>query len=348
MTTEKQLVLVTGGSGFIGSHCIIQCLAAGYRVRTTVRSLAREEEVREMLRVGDAINLEDVSFVEADLNSDEGWTEAAKDCTYVLHVASPFPPAAPKHENDLIIPARDGTLRVLRAARDAKVKRIVVTSSMAAVSVGHQNTGPGTSFTEESWSNLDSSEASAYDKSKTLAERAAWDFIQNEGRGLEMSVINPSMVMGPVLAQDTSSSIEVIRRLISGEIPGCPRLEFGVVDVRDVASLHLLAMTHDKANGERFICMSPPSMTIQEMSLALRETLGTKAKKCPTRTIPNFVMRILGWFDPAIALVVKYLDEPVAASIDKAKSLLGWTPRSNVDSVIATAESLLRLGIVKQ
>ncbi|KAJ6114635.1 nucleoside-diphosphate-sugar epimerase [Penicillium sp. IBT 16267x] len=345
MSTPKNLVLVTGGSGFIGGYCIIKCLAAGYRVRTTVRSLKCEEEVRGTLHAGNAVNLEDLSFVEADLNKDDGWAEAVRDCTYVLHVASPFPAATPRDENELITPARDGTLRVLRAARDAKVHRIVVTSSIAAIHAGRTKVGSNKVFTEEDWTDVDAPGVSAYDKSKTLAEQAAWHFIHNGG-SLEMSVINPVMVMGPVLAPDTSTSIEVISRLMNGTVPGCPNLEFGVVDVRDVADLHLLAMTHPKAKGERFLCMAPPAMTIKEMSLTLRERLGDKAKKCPTRGIPNIVMRLLGLFDPAIAMVNPQLSESIAASNAKAKSLLGWAPRSNVDAVVATGESLVELGLV--
>ncbi|KAJ5769289.1 nucleoside-diphosphate-sugar epimerase [Penicillium odoratum] len=345
---SKELVLITGGSGFIGGHCIIKCLSAGYRVRTTIRSLKREEEIRRALRVGTASNLEDLSFVEADLNSDNGWTEAVQDCTYVLHVASPFPAAAPKVENELIAPARDGTLRVLRAARDAKVRRIVITSSIAAIHAGRTIPASNKPLTEENWTNLNALGVTAYDKSKTLAERAAWEFIEKEGGSLEMSVINPAMVMGPVLAPETSTSIEVISRLMNGTVPGCPNLEFGLVDVRDVADLHLLAMIHPKANGERFLCMAPPAMTIKEMSLTLRERLGVKAKKCPTRTVPNLLMWVLGLFDPAIALIVPQLGESHTASNEKATSLLGWSPRSNVDAVVSTAESLLQIGLIKE
>lgn len=347
MSTTKHLVLVTGGSGFIGGHCILKCLAAGYRVRTTVRSLKREEEVRATLRAANAVNLEDLSFVEADLNKDDGWAEAVSDCTYVLHVASPFPAATPKDENELIEPARDGTLRVLRAARDAKVLRIVITSSVAAIHAGQTKAGSKKVFTEKDWTDVDAPGVGAYDKSKTLAEEAAWAFVRGEGEGLQLSVINPVLVMGPVLAPDTSTSIEVISRLMNGAVPGCPNLSWGVVDVRDVADLHLLAMEHPKANGERFLCMAPPAMSIKEMSLALRERLGDKAKKCPTRGIPNFIMKLLGLFDPSIAMVVPQLSQSFVASNEKATSLLGWTPRSNVDAVVATGESLLKLGLVK-
>lgn len=348
MSIPKNTVLVTGGSGFIGGHCIIKCLAAGYRVRATIRSLKREVELRALLRAANAVNLDDLSFVEADLNKDDGWAEAVSDCTYVLHVASPFPAATPKDENELIEPARDGTLRVLRAARDAKVLRIVITSSFAAIHAGQTKAGSNKVFTEEDWTDVDAPGVGAYEKSKTLAEEAAWAFISGEGDGLQLSVINPVMVMGPVLAPETSTSIEVISRLMNGSVPGCPNLDFGVVDVRDVADLHFLAMEHPKANGERFLCMAPPTMSMKEISMALRERMGTKAKKCPTRGIPNIVMRLLGLFDPAIAMVVPHLSQSFAASNEKATSLLGWTPRSNVEAVVATGESLVTLGLVEQ
>lgn len=347
MTTNNECVLVTGGSGFVGTQCIIHCLTAGYRVKTTVRSLEREETVLQVLQAAGAPNAESVSFVEADLTKEDGWKEAVQDCTYVLHVASPFPAEAPKNENDLIIPARDGTLRVLRAARDAGVKRVVVTSSFAAMGHGHRNRDPTKPFTEEDWTDVDGPGCGAYEKSKTLAERAAWDFIEKEGGILELSVVNPANVMGPVLGSDISTSIEVASRLLNGAVPGCPNIEFGIVDVRDVADLHLLAMTHPKAKGERFLCMAPPAMSIKDMALTFHERLGPKARKVPTRTIPNFVLRFLGLFDSGIALVVPFLSESRPGSNEKARTVLGWNPRSNADAVTATAESLIQLGLVK-
>ncbi|KAJ6031139.1 nucleoside-diphosphate-sugar epimerase [Penicillium herquei] len=344
---SEELVLVTGGSGFLGSHCIIQCLAAGYQVRTSVRSLKREEEVRGMLRAGKATNLERLSFIEADLTNDAGWKDAVKDCTYVLHVASPLPASAPKNEDELIKPAREGTLRVLRAARDAKVKRVVVTSSSAAIE-GHGQQDSNKVLTEEDWTDINAPGIGAYAKSKTLAERAAWDFIKNEGGTLELTVINPGMIMGPVLAPDTSSSIEVISRLMNGTIAGCPNLNWTFVDVRDVAHMHLLAMTNPKANGERFLSLSQPQMSMKDVSLALREHLGDKAKRCPTRSIPDFVVKIMGLFDSSIALVVPMLGHTFVGSVDKATSVLGWKPRPSVDAVVAAGESLYNLGLVKK
>jgi len=342
---SKELVLVTGGSGFIGAHCILQLLEKGYRVRTTVRSLRREPDVRAMLKLGGAEPGDALTFAEADLTSDAGWAEAVEGCAYVHHVASPFPPAAPKHEDELIIPAREGALRVLRAARDAGVKRVVLTSSFAAIGYGHGSYA-GRPYTEEDWSNPDG-DMSAYAKSKTLAERTAWDFIAQEGDGLELSVVNPVAVLGPVLAKDYSTSIQMVQRLMDGSVPGCPRLYFGIVDVRDVADLHMRAMTDPAAKGERFLAIAGEFMSMLDIARVLRTGLGEVAARVPTRELPDWLVRFFGLFDPTIAAITPELGKVKHASGEKARRLLGWSPRSNEDAVIATAESLLRLGLVR-
>jgi len=346
-TIANELVLVTGGSGFVGAYCILKCLEANYRVRTTVRSLDKKQYVLDMLKTGNAINLDKLTFVEADLEKEDGWSEAIKDCTFVLHVASPFPPGPPKHENDLIIPARDGTLRILREARDAKVKRVVITSSFAAIAYGDKNKNRSKLFTEEDWTDPNDRGVGAYEKSKTIAERAAWDFIEKEGGSLELAVVNPTSISGPVLGTHIALSVETVLRLMNGTIPGCPNLSFSIVDVRDVADLHFLAMTDPKAKGERFLAVAPPPMTIKEMSLALHEKMGNAARRAPTRQLPDFLLRLIAWFDPAVALVIPWLGESKPASNDKAKTLLGWKPRSNVDAIVASAESMIKLGMIK-
>lgn len=342
---SKELVLVTGGSGFVAPHCILKCLQAGYRVRTTIRSSKRENDVLTMLKAGGATNLESLEFAIADLTKDEGWKEAAKGCTYILHVASPFPSTTPKHEDELIIPARDGTLRVLRAARDAGVKRVVITSSQAAIAYGH---GPVKEpLTEKMWTNVDGHGVTAYQKSKTLAERAAWDFVEKEGGSLEMATVCPTMILGPILGPDFATSVILIQRLLSGDMPGCPNLEYGIVDVRDLADLHMKAMTDPKAKGERFLACAPPPMTVLEMSQTLHKSLGSKAKRVPTRTIPNFVLRIIALWDAEAAYIAPDLGKHKPISNEKATSVLGWRPRSNADAAIATAESLFKFGLVK-
>jgi dihydroflavonol-4-reductase len=340
-----ELVLVTGGSGFIGAHCILQLLDAGYRVRTTVRSLKREAEVRAMLKVGGAEPGDALLFAAADLISDAGWPEAVAGCDYVLHVASPFPLSAPKHEDELIIPAREGALRVLRAAREAGVRRVVLTSSFAAIGYGHEPMDRA--FTEADWTDLNSSNVGAYAKSKTLAERAAWDFITREGAALELSVVNPVGVFGPVLGPDLSTSIQIIKRLMEGALPGVPRMAFGGVDVRDVADLHLRAMTNPAARGERFLAVAGDFMTAQAIARILRARMGSAAERVPTRELPDWLLRLVALLDPSVAEIIPQLGNTKSASNQKARNLLGWTPRSNEDAIVATAESLVRLGLLR-
>ena len=337
-------VLVTGGSGFIGSHCILQLLASGHSVRTTIRNLKREGEVRSLLKAGGANPGNRLSFFAADLENDAGWKEAVSGCDYVLHVASPFPPSIPKNEDELIVPAREGTLRVLRAARDAGVKRVVLTSSFAAIGYGQKpQQAP---FNETNWTDPNGDDVLPYTKSKTLAERAAWDFIAREGGSLELAVVNPVGVFGPVLGPDYSTSILLVQRLMDGAMPGCPRLYFGVVDVRDVADLHIRAMTHAAAKGERFLAVAGDCMSILDMAKVLKRRMGTSARKVPTFQLPNWLVRLVALRDPLARSIVHELGRVKNASHEKAKRVLGWTPRSNEEAIVATAESFVRLGLV--
>ena len=341
-----ELVLVTGGSGFVGAHCIIELLKAGYRVRTTVRSDRRQADVLAMLKAGGAEPGDALSFAVADLTSEAGWPAAVAGCDYILHVASPFPPGVPKHEDDLIVPAREGALRVLRFARDAGVKRVVLTSSFAAVGYG-QIPIAGHPFTEENWTNL-TEKVSAYVKSKTLAERAAWDFIAGEGGALELAVVNPVGIFGPVLGPDHSTSTDFIRRLLDGEMPGLPRMVFGVVDVRDVADLHLRAMTNPAAKGERFLAISGDFMSMLEIAETLKARLGNAASRVTTRVLPDWLVRVVGLFDGQAAQIVTELGRARNATGAKATRLLGWSPRSPQEALVATGESLIRLGLLKK
>jgi dihydroflavonol-4-reductase len=341
----SQTVLVTGGSGFIGSHCILQLLTAGHQVRTTIRNLKREGDVRAMLEEGGADPGNCLSFFAADLENDAGWREAAAGCDFVLHVASPLPPSVPKHEDELIVPAREGTLRVLRASRDAGVKRVVLTSSFAAIGYGHKVRE--TPFTEADWTDPTGDDVAPYAKSKTLAERAAWDFLAREGGGLELSVINPVGVFGPVLGPDYSASILLVQRMMDGAMPGAPQLYFGAVDVRDVAELHIRAMTHPAAQGERFLAVAGNFLTMLDIAKILKARMGASAKRVPTRQLPNWLMRLVALRDPAAKLILPELGKRKNATNEKARRLLGWAPRSNEESLVATAESLVRLGLLK-
>jgi nucleoside-diphosphate-sugar epimerase len=320
-------------------------LAAGHEVRTTVRNLKREPEVRALLKAGGTDAGNRLTFFAADLEKDAGWPEAVAGCEYVLHVASPFPPGVPKDENELIVPAREGALRVLRASREAKVKRLVLTSSFAAI--GYGQPPQQKPFDETNWTDPTGDDVRPYVKSKTLAERAAWDFIAKEGGGLELAVVNPVGVFGPVLGPDYSTSILIVQRLMDGALPGCPKLYFGVVDVRDVADLHLRAMNNPAAKGERFLAVAGDFMSMQGIAKVLKARMNGAASRVPTRQLPNWLVRIASLRDPAVKQILPELGKRKNATNAKAKRLLGWNPRSNEESIVSTAESLVRLGLLK-
>ncbi|MFP3543149.1 aldehyde reductase [Rhizobium sp. SIMBA_035] len=338
-----ELVLVTGGTGFIAQHCIVALINAGYRVRTTVRSLSREAEVRANLKAGGVELGERLSFIAADLNSDDGWAEAAAGCAYAFHGASPTPSGSYASEEEWIKPAVDGNLRVLRASRDSGVKRVVLTSAFGAIGAGHKPLARP--FVETDWTDLTGNVA-PYQKSKTLAERASWDFIANEGRGLELASVNPTMVLGPALGPDYSHSVRTIREMLEGQ-PGYPKIKTCVVDVRDVAELHLRAMTDPAANGERFLATSGEGLWLAEIAKLLKERMGMAASRVSTRVLPNILVRSMALANPAMKGLVPLLGAKLDASGEKAERLLGWTPRSREEAIVASAESLLRLGLVK-
>ena len=340
---SDQQVLVTGGTGFIATHCMVQLLSAGYRVRTTVRSLSREQEVRSMLKEGGVEAGERLSFVAADLSADTGWSDAVKGCSFVLHGASPTPSGSQTRVEDWVKPAVDGVLRVLRAARDAQAKRVVLTSAFGAIGIGHQP--KSRPFNETDWTDLTGNVA-PYQRSKTLSERAAWDFIDREGRSLELSTVNPTAVLGPALGPDYSHSIRLIKNLMDGP-PGCPKINSGFVDVRDVADLHLRAMTNPAAKGERFIAISGESLWMVDVAKVLRRRMGAAAGKVPTRVLPNWLVRLSALKSPAARGIVPLLGLNLNATSEKATRLLGWVPRSSEEAIVATAESLLRLGLLR-
>jgi nucleoside-diphosphate-sugar epimerase len=338
----KPLVLVTGASGFIALHCIVQLLEQGYQVRGTVRGADREGEVREAVkRQIDAADR--LSFAHADLNKDDGWPEAVAGCDFVLHVASPFPADVPKNEDELIKPARDGALRVLHAAAAAGVRRVVLTSSTAAVAYGH--VADGKVFDENDWSDLSSPNIGAYEKSKTLAERAAWDFVAGpDAKGLELSVINPGAVMGPLLSARTGTSAEIVRRLMTRDIPACPRIGFAMVDVRDVASAHILAMTNPAAAGQRFCCVNGYAW-FNEIAEILATEYNHQGYRVPTKIMPNFIVKIAALFDPALRLITGRLGQKADVSNKLITDVLGWKPHSIPEMTIAMAESMIEFGV---
>jgi len=342
----KQTVLVTGGSGFVGAHCVLQLLERGYRVRTTLRSLNKKNEVIEMLRNGGAKAVEDLSFVEADLSRDRNWDEAVRDCEYVLHVASPISLDTPKDENEMIVPAVEGTLRVLRASRGARTKRVVITSSFAAVGYSHKD--PNTLITEEEWTDPNDKSLSAYLKSKTLAEKAAWDFINEEGGDLELSVVNPVGIFGPLLGPGLSGGHEILKRLLDGSMKAIPKISFGIVDVRDVADLHLRAMTSPEANGQRFLALAGGVLSLHEIALMLKNKMGDEARNVTTKTLPDWLVRIAALFNPLARSIVSQLGRVKNASNEKAKRLLDWAPRTNEEAIMSAVESMSRFGVIRE
>lgn len=345
MTNLDKLVLVTGGSGFIAVHCIAKLLQQGYAVRTTLRSMNRQDEVKEMLKNGGVTSFDHLSFIEANLSDDKNWPEAVKGCEYVLHIASPTPAIKFTHEDEIIKPAKDGVLRVLKAARDANVRRVVLTSAWGAIGCGHKKRT--TPFTEKDWTNLDAN-LHPYQKSKTIAEKTAWDFIEHEGGNLELSTVNPVAVMGPVLGTDYSHSNQILRRMLEGEINACPKVNCCYVDVRDVADLHLLAMTHPNAKGERFLATTGKALSLLDVANILKRGLGDDAKKVPTKELSNWKVRLAAIFNPSLRMLATLLGQYAQASGEKAQKILNWSPRSNEEAILATAESMLKLGLIKK
>ena len=338
-------VLVTGGSGFIAGHILLQLLEQGHHVRTTVRSKRREPEVRAALVDAGMVHGDALTFVEADLTSDAGWNAAVKGCDFVLHVASPVQTGKVRDENDVLTPAREGTLRVLRAAREAGVQRVVLTSAFHAVGFGHPHTDHV--FTEDDWSVIDGPGVDAYGKSKILAERAAWDFVSREGGATELVTILPVAVLGPVLGDDVSGANHIVQRSLNGKMPGYPNMYIPIVDVRDVARAHVAAMTTPGAAGQRFLVASgEPAVAMLQIGATLRSHFGPAAAKVPTRTIPNIVVRVAAVFSAEFRPVAADLGFVKQVSMEKAHRVLGLQPRTSEEAIIACAESLIARSLV--
>jgi dihydroflavonol-4-reductase len=341
IAANGETVLVTGGSGAIARWCIAELLRRGYAVRTTVRDLAREPEVRASIAT--QIDPQDrLTFAVADLTRDDGWAPAAAGAQYALHIASPLPVENPKHEDELIVPARDGTLRVLKAAVAAGARRIVLTSSVA--SIGYTAAPPGGEYTEHEWSDPASPGTPAYPRSKTIAERAAWDFMKTDGGATTLAVVNPGAVIGPVLGNDPSFSFQAVSRLLTGDMPAIPRFGLNFVDVRDIADLHILAMTSPNAAGERFIGVNAFAW-LADVARVLRDRLGADARKVPKLQAPDVLVRFLALFDPSVRTILPDLGVRTEYSNAKAKTQLGWSPRPLDDSIVDCARSLIANGL---
>ena len=333
-------VLVTGGSGFIALHCVQQLLDKGYEVKSTVRSESKKQEILDSMSKNSS-NSNNLEIVMADLLKDEGWDEAVEGCDYVLHVASPFILEIPSDENVLIKPAVEGTLRVLKACKTNKVRKVVLTSSVAAVAYGHKEQKV---FNENDWSNTGPG-ITPYAKSKTLAEKAAWDYVNtlSDDDKFDFTVINPVAVTGPMLTSDIGTSNDLLVKLAGGSIPACPRTHMGFVDVRDVAKAHIFSMKSAATNNERII-VSDKEMFFVEMSRVLN-TAGFK--KAPTREMPNLLVRIMSLFIKELGGVVNSLGKEVNTDKSKAKALFDWEYISAEDSAIEATEQLVSMGLVK-
>jgi dihydroflavonol-4-reductase len=317
--TER--VLVTGASGFIAGHVIAELRSHGYRVRGTAR--------RPVDRLDDVVT--------ADLSHDDGWAAAVEGCDYVMHVASPFPKETPKSEDELIRPAVDGTLRVLRIAADAGVKRVVLTSSIAAVGSGHLDEAVRT---EADWSIVDRS--LGYPKSKTLAERAAWDFARESG--MDLVAVNPGMVLGPLRSPTIGTSVQVVHRLLTRDVPASPKMGFALVDVRDVATAHRLALETPVAAGNRYI-LAGEHMWMRDIAAVLAEEFNLLGYRVPTGSLPTWLLRLMAGFDSSIRPALDFVGRRELVSADKARRELGWTMRPARDTILDTARSLIELGL---
>lgn len=340
MIHTHQKVLVTGGTGFVAIHSILQLLNRGYQVRTTIRSIKSKDKIFEMLKNGGITDFTKLDFIEADLTSDKNWLEAMIDCQYVLHIASPIFLRLPKNEDEMIRPAVDGTLRVLKAAREAGVKRVVMTSNFGAVGYSHKD--KNTIITEESWTNPNEKGLSTYNKSKVLAEQAAWDFMNTEGGSLELSVINPMGIFGPSLSHDLSSGFEMLKKLLDGSMKAVPDIRLGIVDVRDVAELHILVMENPDASGQRFLALAGGTMSLLEIVKLLKQKMPYVVEKASTKSLPTFIIRLSALFNDQAKAILPLVGIYREASNEKARTVLGWKPRNNEEAIMATVISLIK------
>jgi dihydroflavonol-4-reductase len=318
-------VLVTGGNGYLGTQLVAALLRDGREVRATVRSTDREAGLREAVRRGDADDA-GLEVVAADLMADEGWKAAVAGCEEVHHVATPFPAVQPEDPDELIVPAREGTLRVLRAARDAGARRVVLTSSFAAIGYTAK---PGGEFTEDDWTDPDTPGLPPYPKSKAIAERAAWDFMRGEGGGTELTVVNPTFILGPTLVSELRSSVQIVKAMLDGTLTTVRRQWFGLADVRDVADLHIRAMAAPGAAGQRFLCLADgPTISFLELAEILRQRTGPLGAKVNVQEEPGQ--------DPPRLVIHN----------DKARTELGFRPRPVETTIVESAESLRDLRLL--
>lgn len=337
-------VLVTGGSGAVGANCLLQLLQKGYNVKTTLRDMRKKDRVLAMLQNGGITAVDRLSFIQADLGDDANWEQALQDCTYVLHVASPTLHSV-KDEREVTGPAVDGVLRVLRTARDTGIKRVVLTSSFGAL--GFSNHDKNKVTTEADWTDLREKGLSVYEKSKGMAERAAWKFMRDEGGSLELAVINPVAIFGPLLGPGLSPSFGLLKSLLNSSMKAVPKIPLNVVDIRDVAELHLLAMIKPQAAGQRFIAAADGETSLPEIARLLQTKLPALSAKVSARILPNWVLPLAALFNADAQRGSLFVKINRKVSNAKAKAILGWTPLANQEqAILAAAESLERFGMI--
>lgn len=339
---EKSVVLVTGAAGYVGTHVVCQLLQRGYPVRAALRSPARAQELSETV-ASEGLDPRRIEMVLADLTSDDGWSEAVAGVVDVLHIASPFPAEAPENDDEIVVPAREGTLRVLRHARDAGCRRAVMTSSFAAVGYSAKLVQD---WTEDDWTDPDD-DNTAYIRSKALSERAAWDFIDTEGGGLELTTLVPVGIFGPTLGTHLSTSVKFIQSMLIGALDRVAPQYFGIVDVRDVATAQLQALTTAGAAGERILLAADgPPESFLGIARVLREGLGAAASKVPTSEYSEAEVRELARTVPELREALSRLGQRPKISNAKAKTLLGWVPRPVAETILDTAQSLIARSLV--
>lgn len=343
---HSETVLVTGGTGFLGQQIVLQLLQKGYKVRTTLRSLKNKDKLIETLKANGISIFDRLSFAEAELTEDENWDKAMQGCTYVLSVASPVFFGIPKDENEAIRPAVEGILRILKHAKKNGVKRVVMTSNFGAVGFSH--TDKKTQTTEADWTDPNLKGLSIYEKSKALAERAAWDFMKKEGGSLEFATINPVAIFGPSLNAHISGSFDLIKHLMDGSMKAVPNIPLNVVDVRDVADLHIRAMETPEANGQRFIASADGQISLPEIAKLLKEKRPAAAAKVSQKTVPDWVIHFAALFNAQAQMGATLMKVNRNVSNAKAKKLLGWTPvGNNKDAVLAAADSIIKYNLAK-
>ncbi|WP_269225059.1 SDR family oxidoreductase [Flavobacterium eburneipallidum] len=334
-------VLVTGGNGFVGMQIILQLLKKGYFVKTTIRSIKSKDAIIETLEKNGFSDFSKLSFIEAELTKDDNWSIAMQDCKYVLSVASPVFLENPKDEKEAIKPAVEGVLRILKHANKAGVKRVIMTSNFGAV--GFSQTDKNRVTTEDNWTDVNLKGLSVYEKSKTLAEKAAWEYIENNGGNLEFVTINPVAILGPSLNSHVSESFGILRNLLDGSMKAVPNIPLNIVDVRDVADLHIRAMLAPEANGHRFIASADGQISMPEIAAFIKKYKPEIANKVTTKIIPNFILRVASLFNSKAKQGVMFLNINRNVSNQKAKNILGWSPIStNENAIIASIESLVK------